>query len=202
MLSTLLFTVAGYLSGSVLYSKLIAQRVLSVDLATVGDGNPGMTNVARAGGVRWAALAFLLDCCKAAVPVGLAYYVFGIQDWRVIPIALAPPVGHAYPIFFNFQGGKAIASVAGSWVGIAILEIIVVSALLLVYWNTSVRESAWVTMFTLWSVLVYLLWTEAPTVWLTFMLVCIGFLAFTHRHGLHNPPGVKPWVQQVAAIWH
>jgi glycerol-3-phosphate acyltransferase PlsY len=161
-----------------------------------------MTNVARAGGAGWAAFAFLLDCCKAAVPVGLAYYIFGIQDWRVVPIALAPPIGHAYPIFFDFKGGKAIASIAGSWVGIAILEIIVVGAFLLLYWNASVRESAWVTMFMVISVIIYLLLTGAPLIWTLFALTSLGFLAWTHRHTLHNPPGVKPWVQQVAAIWH
>lgn len=203
MASLLLFTVVGYVSGSVLYAKLIARYFLHVDLATVADGNPGMTNVARAGGAGWAALAFVLDCSKAAVPVGIAHTLLGIHDWRILVIALAPAVGHAYPIFSNFRGGgKAIAAIAGSWVGIALAEVIVVGAVLLVYWNASIRESAWVTLFMVASVTVYLLLTGAPAVWVTFSLVSLGFLAWTHRHGLHNPPGVKPWVKRVAALWH
>jgi glycerol-3-phosphate acyltransferase PlsY len=202
MLSLLLLTVAGYLSGSVLYAKLIARYALKVDLATVGDGNPGMTNIARAGGAGWAALTFALDCSKAAVPVGIAYQLMGIQDWRILIIALAPPLGHVYPIFYKFKGGKAIAAISGSWIGIALAEVIIVGALLLIYWNSAIRESAWVTMFMVVSVAIYLSLTGAPPIWMTFIFISLGFLAWTHRHSLHNPPGVKPWVKQVAALWH
>jgi glycerol-3-phosphate acyltransferase PlsY len=202
MASVTLFTLAGYLSGSVLYSKLIARYLLRVDLATIGDGNPGMTNVARAGGTGYAALAFLLDSIKAAIPVGIAYYMLGIQDWRILPIAIAPGIGHAYPIFFQFKGGKAIAAMGGSWIGIAIFEVIVVGATLLVYWSLSVRESAWATMLMLVCTLIYLLLTNAPPIWVIFMLITIAFLAWTHRKNLSNSPGVKPWVQRVVMLWH
>lgn len=202
MLSVLLWVVIGYLSGSVLYSQLIATYILNVDIHTIGDGNPGTFNVGRAGGTGWAVTAFVLDVLKAAVPVGIAYWWLGINDWRIIPIAIAPAVGHAYPLFFGFRGGKAIAAVSGAWVGIAIWEMITVGGLLLAYWYFSVKESAWATIFMVLSIGVYLLLVRAPAVWFGFWVTNIIFLTWTHRHNLTNPPGVKPWVQDVATLWH
>lgn len=202
MIEMLLWVLVGYLSGSVLYSRLIATYVLKVDIYSVGDGNPGTFNVGRAGGVGWAVTAFVLDVLKAAVPVGIAHFAFGIVDWRIILIAIAPAIGHAYPIFFGFRGGKAIAAVSGAWVGIAIWQMITVGGLLLLFWYLSVKESAWATIFMVLSVGIYLLLVRAPVVWFGFWLTNIAFLSWTHRKDLVNPPGVKPWVQRVVGLWH
>lgn len=198
MLSLLIFVIAGYLSGSVLYSKLIAQHILKVDISTVGDGNPGMTNVAKIGGAKWAAVAFILDCSKAAVPVGIAYVIFGIQDWRIFPIGFAPALGHAYPIFNGFEGGgKAIAAVAGAWVGIAQAEMILVGAGLLTVWFFIVEESAWAAIFMVLSNFVYMAIMGKPLLWHAFMFATLIFFLWTHRHSLRNPPGLKPWITRL-----
>ncbi len=202
MLSTLLFVVIGYLSGSVLYSRLIATHILRVDISTVGDGNPGTFNVGKAGGAGWATVAFLLDVLKAAIPVGIATLRFGINDWRAVPIAIAPAIGHAYPLFFGFKGGKGIAAVSGGWVGLALWWVMPIGGILLAFWYFSVNESAWATLLMTLSTGVYLLLTGAPPVWVGYLLVCLVYLTWTHRRDLANPPGVKPWVQQVAGLWH
>jgi acyl phosphate:glycerol-3-phosphate acyltransferase len=202
MISTFALILVGYLSGSVLYSKLITRYILNTDIATVGDGNPGMTNVIKAGGVRWGVTAFILDCLKAAIPVALAYLLLGIRDWRVVLVALAPAVGHAYPVWFGFNGGKAIAAIAGSWVGLALYEVITVGGLMLAFWYLSVRESAWATILMVLSIGLYLLLTDAPPEWLGYWVASLIFLTWTHRRGLSNPPGVQPWVHNVARLWH
>ncbi len=202
MLRTIILIAVGYLSGSVLYSKLIATHILNVDIATVGDGNPGVTNVGKAGGAKWALTAFVFDCLKAAIPVAIAYLWLGIRDWQIVPIAIAPAIGHAYPIFFGFKGGKAIAAVAGGWVGLALWEVITVGGLLLGFWYFSVKESAWATMLMVLSTGVYLLLTNAPPEWMGYWVASLIFLAWTHRRELPNPPGVQPWVHSVAQLWH
>ena len=106
MTTTLIWILIGYVSGSVMYSRLIAHYILDVDIYSVGDGNPGTFNVGRAGGAKWAIVAFILDTLKAAIPVAIPYLWLGIVDWRILPIAIAPAIGHAYPLFFGFRGAK------------------------------------------------------------------------------------------------
>ena len=198
---TILLSILGYLSGSVLYSRLLAQYFLKVNLANVGDGNPGTFNIGRVGGAKWAGLAFILDCSKAAIPVGLSYVVFEIHGWEIIPIALAPIIGHKYPLFFGFRGGKAIAAAAGAWVGIAQWEVITIGSLLLLFWYFSVENSAWATQFMTWSLLPYLYLTDKPTIWLYMMLATTLILAWTHQTDLHQPPSIKSWVKKARALW-
>ena len=198
---TILLSILGYLSGSVLYSRLLAQYFLKVNLANVGDGNPGTFNIGRVGGAKWAGLAFILDCSKAAIPVGLSYVVFEIHGWEIIPIALAPIIGHKYPLFFGFRGGKAIAAAAGAWVGIAQWEVITIGSLLLLFWYFSVENSAWATQFMTWSLLPYLYLTDKPTIWLYMMLATTLILAWTHQTDLHQPPRIKSWVKKARALW-
>jgi len=202
LIALLLWVLIGYLSGSVLYSRLISEQVLQVDIRTVGDGNPGTANVGRVGGPRWAVVAFILDVLKAAVPVGIAYLWLGINDWRIVPIAIAPAIGHAYPLFFGFQGGKGIAAVAGGWVGLAIWEIITVGGILLGFWYFSVKESAWAVVFMSLSLGLYLLLTGVPGAWYGYYVAGFLFLLWTHRRELPNPPGIQPWVKRVAGLWH
>jgi glycerol-3-phosphate acyltransferase PlsY len=203
VLEMLLWSVVGYLSGSVLYSKLIAKYVLKVDIGAVGDGNPGSTNVAKAGGAKWAAVAFLLDVLKAALPVGIPYFFLGMNDPRILVVALMPAIGHAYPLYFGFKGGKAIAAISGAWVGLATWELITVGGLLLLYWYLSVKSSAWATIFMVTSIGLYLYLTGKPPLFYGFWLLSLAFLSWTHRHDLRTEyPGVGNWPRQVASQWH
>lgn len=202
MLSLVAFVVVGYLSGSVLYSRLIATHFLNVDISSVGDGNPGTFNAGLAGGVLWGTLVFLLEVLKAAIPVGVAYWAFGIIDWRIVPIAIAPPIGHAYPLFFDFDGGKGIAAISGAWAGMTLWMVMPVGGILLAFWYLSVEESAWATLFMVFSVALYLILIQAPQTWFAYLVVSLIFLTWTHRKELPNPPGVKPWVKHVAGLWH
>lgn len=117
-MTIILWTLISFLSGSIPFSLLIARYVLRADIREVGDGNPGATNVLRAGSKGWAALAMLLDMFKAALPVSLAYVVYKIHGPGLIPIALAPVLGHAFSPFLGGRGGKAVAATGGIWIGL------------------------------------------------------------------------------------
>jgi glycerol-3-phosphate acyltransferase PlsY len=199
MLELLVWVLIGYLSGSVLYSKLIATYILKVDLRAVGDGNPGTFNVGKAGGARWAVIAFILDMLKAAIPVGIAHFAFGINDWRLPLLAIAPAIGHRYPLFFGFQGGKAIAAVAGGWVGIATWEVITVGGLLLLVWYLTVEESAWATLLMVLTVGAYVLLRGANPIWLGYWVLMTAFLIWTHYPEIKGVPTLKGWARRL--LW-
>lgn len=196
----LILSIAGYLSGSVLYSKLIAKYVLRQDIGTTGDGNPGATNVAKLGGAKWAIVAFALDVLKAAVPVAIAHFGYGLTDWRLMIVGVAPAIGHAYPLFSGFRGGKAIAAIAGAWVGIALWELITVGGLLLLFWYKVIEQSAWVTIFMLLTVGAYLLARSAPLYWFAFWGVSLLFLTWTHRKELNQRPTLNAKLR--SQLWH
>jgi|YNPMSStandDraft_2_1061718.scaffolds.fasta_scaffold00987_10 glycerol-3-phosphate acyltransferase PlsY len=112
MLSKIFYCMLAYLSGSVLYASLLG-TMFGVDPRKAGaDGNPGATNAFRAGGVTLGTPVLLLDFLKGFLPVFLFFEKAGpLQPL----LALAPVVGHVFPVFHRFQGGKGIATTFGIW---------------------------------------------------------------------------------------
>ncbi len=109
----IVLAVLGYLCGS-LASAVIVCRVMKLpDPRKEGSGNPGATNVLRLGGRKAAALTLLGDVLKGAIPVLLAHLLSGLPT-VVAATAVAAVVGHMYPVFFQFKGGKGVATAFGS----------------------------------------------------------------------------------------
>lgn len=102
----------GYLSGSIPFGLLIAKASKGVDVRGIGSGNIGATNVLRAAGKGAAALTLALDMLKGWAPVALGRIV-GASDAQVAGVALAAFLGHLYPIFLRFRGGKGVATFLG-----------------------------------------------------------------------------------------
>ena len=113
----LLALVAGYLIGSVPFAYLLARR-RGIDLRRVGSGNVGASNVLRTSGVRRAIVAMCLDIIKGAVAVFLASRVAPGPSAPVVA-GVASVLGHVYPIWLRFRGGKGVATAAGVF---AVLE--------------------------------------------------------------------------------
>jgi glycerol-3-phosphate acyltransferase PlsY len=110
--------VAGsYLLGSLSFSVAAVWLLRRVDVRTVGSGNPGATNVLRAAG-RWPALVvLLLDIGKGLVPVQLAKRLEAPAA-VVAGVAFAAVLGHVYPLYFGFRGGKGVATGFGAYLGL------------------------------------------------------------------------------------
>jgi glycerol-3-phosphate acyltransferase PlsY len=102
----------GYLFGSIPFSFLLA-RLHGVDLRKVGSGNTGASNVWRNLGFKWFVLALTLDLLKGFVPTALAHYIFEFSPLAVVFVGLAAMLGHVYPLFLGFRGGKAVATSGG-----------------------------------------------------------------------------------------
>jgi glycerol-3-phosphate acyltransferase PlsY len=103
---------ASYLLGSVSFSLVVVWALRRIDLRTLGSGNAGATNVLRASG-RWPALlVLLLDIGKGVVPVRVAQQL-GAPAEVAAGAGLAAIVGHVFPVFFGFRGGKGVATASG-----------------------------------------------------------------------------------------
>jgi len=116
MLAALLVVVAAYLVGSVSFAVVVSRAYGLPDPHEYGSGNPGATNVLRTGNKMAALLTLLGDGLKGFVAVFLARKVVemsGAPDWVVAAAAVAVFVGHLYPVFFGFRGGKGVATGAG-----------------------------------------------------------------------------------------
>ena len=113
---------AGYLSGSIPFGVLLGRFVLGVDVRHVGSGNIGATNVARAGGKKVGIAVLLLDALKAIVPILVARSLLGgrpaAELWTVL-VALAAFVGHLFPVWLGFKGGKGVATGLGIFLVLA-----------------------------------------------------------------------------------
>lgn len=109
MFSFLLFLIIGYLLGSIPFGYLLAKSK-GVDIKQVGSGNIGATNVLRALGLKWAILDGILDISKGIVPVLLAINYLTL-DWQIVLVAAAPILGHIFPVWLKFKGGKGVSTV-------------------------------------------------------------------------------------------
>ena len=118
MLLALTAILGGYLLGSV-STAIITCRVMGLpDPRSDGSGNPGTTNVLRLGGSKAAAITLAGDLLKGLVPVVVAR-LLGLPDTTVAAVALAAFLGHLYPLFFQFRGGKGVATAGGAIIGLA-----------------------------------------------------------------------------------
>jgi len=129
-MTTLIFILLAYLLGSVSFAVLMSKVFGLADPRTYGSGNPGATNVLRSGKKAAAALTLLGDAAKGWLAVFLAIK-FAPHDaqglWLVALVSLAVFLGHLFPIFLRFQGGKGVATALGillaisGWLGLAVL---------------------------------------------------------------------------------
>ena len=118
---TLLATLAAYLIGSLSFAVIVSRAMGLNDPRTYGSKNPGATNVLRSGSKPAAVVTLLLDAAKGWLPVALvAWYgkAWGLQEGTLAMVGLAAFVGHLFPVFFRFQGGKGVATALGVLFGI------------------------------------------------------------------------------------
>ncbi len=110
--NTIVAVVAAYLVGSLSFAVIVSKIMGLSDPRSYGSGNPGATNVLRSGNKQAAVLTLLLDAFKGWLPVFVAHRL-GLGAGVVALVGLAAFLGHLYPVFFRFQGGKGVATAAG-----------------------------------------------------------------------------------------
>lgn len=112
MISVTLVVLAAYGLGAVPFAYVVARRFAGVDIRAAGSGNVGATNVARTAGAGLAAIVLVLDIAKGALAVWLARRA-GLPEAVVALAGLAAIVGHIFPVWLGFRGGKGVATACG-----------------------------------------------------------------------------------------
>lgn len=169
---------AAYLAGSVSAAILICRLMNLPDPRESGSGNPGATNVLRVGGKLPAALTLIGDALKGLLPVAIAGLIIPHPP-TVALVAFAAFLGHLYPVFFDFRGGKGVATALGGLFGLSMQVGLLASVTWLVM-CLAFRMSSLAAIVT-FIVVPFLLLTSGHTAFTIVYVVIAGLLIYTHR---------------------
>ena len=182
---TLVFVVCAYLIGSVSFAVLMSKAFGLADPRTYGSGNPGATNVLRSGKKVAAALTLLGDAAKGWLAVWLAQRFMPGEELLVAVVALAVFLGHLFPLFLHFKGGKGVATALGvllalnTGLGLAALATwLVVTALL--------RYSSVAALCAAVSAPVYAMLLGVPQAYVWAALLMSLLLVWRHKSNIKN----------------
>ena len=173
----LLVALTAYLIGSLSFAVIVSHWMGLNDPRTYGSGNPGATNVLRSGNKLAAVLTLVLDALKGFLPVLFVARFgseYGWEEGTMALVGLAALLGHLWPVFFRFQGGKGVATAAGvllalnPWLGLATLATWLIIAAFLRYSSlASIVSAVFAPFYQL------LLWGAGPT---AFAVIVMGLL--------------------------
>lgn len=149
MLLLLLLLILAYLLGSICSAIIIAKLFNLPDPRQTGSKNPGTTNILRTSGKKYAIIVLLFDMLKGVIPVIIAK-LLGLNAFTIGLVGLFAVLGHIYPIFFNFEGGKGVATALGVVLGLNFtLGLLVILTWLAVAYFSKYSSLAAITAFLL-----------------------------------------------------
>lgn len=179
---------ASYLLGSLSFAVIVSKLFGLNDPRTYGSKNPGATNVLRSGNKAAAITTLILDALKGFVPVLLATYFasrFGLSRATIALCGLAAFLGHLYPVFFGFKGGKGVATAVGVLLALhwpAAIAALIAFALLV----AAFRYVSLGSMVASVVALFYWLFNEGADMTALVLLIISGLLIYRHRGNIDN----------------
>ena len=185
MAAVVINTFLSYLLGSV-SGSLVLGRLRQVDIRKFGSGNAGGTNALRAQGFKFALCVVIIDVGKGVLAASLPGWLqWGASPQSIAPLscALAAVVGHCYPVWHGFRGGKGAATAVG---GILVIQPLALVPMLAT-WALCLVLTGWVGLSTMLagvSLVPAMLWLDAPREQLAFAIAVALFLVFTHRSNI------------------
>jgi glycerol-3-phosphate acyltransferase PlsY len=196
-MNILLWFIFAFVCGSIPFALLLGRLFTKKDIRSVGDGNPGGTNALKAGGLKVGIPAILLEIGKGFLPVWLAQR-YGIHDWSLVPVALAPVLGHVFSPFLKFRGGKALGATGGVWVALIGLWAFPVYASLALTLALLQTEDGWSACAGMLALVGYAVLQDEP--WLvTLAALNAAVIFWTHRHALARRPQPRRWLTDLLA---
>ena len=179
-----LLAILAYLLGSLSFAILLSRKAGGPDPRAMGSGNPGATNMLRVAGKRLASLTLLGDLLKGLLPV-LAGALLGLTLQQQAWLGLAAVIGHLYPLYFRFRGGKGVATLVGAVAAVSPLALVALLA-------------TWLLMMLLWGfvglasivaacalpLILFAIGAQPQAPLLVFGLLCGALVAYTHRGNL------------------
>ena len=186
--AALVLVALGYLAGSIPFGVLITRWKLGVDVRSQGSGNIGATNVARVGGKKLGVLVLALDALKGAGPAWAAVFLLPGERWAHAAVALAAFLGHVFPPWLKFKGGKGVATALGVLLVLepfAALGGFAVYAVLFAIWRvSSVGSLAAGLVATAGAWL-----GRSPREYATLTTVLLAMMLYTHRGNIRRIAG-------------
>jgi acyl phosphate:glycerol-3-phosphate acyltransferase len=196
MLELSVKTLLAYLLGSLIGSLIVGRLRGGVDIRKLGSGNPGGTNALRTQGVVFALWVMLIDAGKgwvaAALVPGLDLPLAGIDPsidrlWLTVACSAAVVVGHVYPVWYGFRGGKGAATLVGVLLGLKPVALIPVLAV----WLIVVMVSGFVGLATMLATATFpayvaLAGNGSSYALLTFGCAMLLFVCYTHRSNIER----------------
>jgi glycerol-3-phosphate acyltransferase PlsY len=188
--------ILSYLIGAVPFGLLFGRIFSNIDVRSVGSGNIGATNVLRAAGKKAAVLTLLADCLKGILPVLAIKFLF--QDDAITGLSGAAAVlGHNYPVYLAFKGGKGVATSFGvvlavaPWIGFACLLTWLIAALLWRYSSISALIA-----FALFPTLTFIAYPGSRPLGLLSLFI-FGMIYYRHRENIKRLiAGTEPKIGQ------
>jgi len=189
----ILAAVAAYLIGSLSFAVIVSRVMGLNDPRTFGSKNPGATNVLRSGSKAAAVATLLLDAAKGWLPVVLVQWFgkpYGLGDGTVALVGLAAFLGHLYPVFFKFEGGKGVATALGvllgisGWLGLATALTWLIIAFFFRYSSlASLAAAAFAPVYYLFGDRI--VWYAEKSITLAIFVMGL-FLAWRHRENINR----------------
>lgn len=184
MFYLIIFILFSYLLGSI-STAIITCRIMKLpDPRNLGSGNPGTTNVLRIGGIKAAITTFIGDFLKGFIPVFIANKM-NMGNIEIVLIALATFIGHLYPIFFKFHGGKGVATAFGIIMALYWpLGLLAITIWIVVY--LFLRISALSALITAITIPIFSLYFHLPWTYLLLVIIMSLFLIWRHQSNIAN----------------
>ena len=189
----LILIILAYLIGSIPSALIISKKFFGVDIRDYGSGNMGATNTFRVLGSKYGTIVMVLDILKGAVAVGLYnflpyYFTSDAEVQRtnfMIGLGLAAVVGHIFPIYANFKGGKGVATLFGMILAVQpLVAISCVGVFLIVLYLTryvslsSILAALFLPISVLW------IWNENEVLYRVFALLVAALVVLTHQKNI------------------
>ena len=190
-MTDILLIITAYLLGSLSTAIIVCKLSGLPDPRTQGSGNPGATNVLRIGGKKLAGIVLLGDMLKGLLPVLFAKFL-GVSDLILACTGFAAFLGHCYPLFFSFKGGKGVATALGIMIGISwLVGLLLLSVWLLMAMVFRISSLAAISAAFMAPLISGIL-RSAPEI-IIMEIAISAILLWRHRTNIHNLyKGIEP----------
>lgn len=181
----ILMIVLAYLAGSIPTGVWYSKLVHKIDVRELGSGNSGGTNVGRNFGGIAAILVIAVDVLKGWIPILIAKHLFPTIDWAIMLTGIASVLGHAYPLWASFKGGKVVATsigvMLGFWFPVALIQVALLAGLVFV---TSMVSLSAMLSYTI--IAIYLFFALPSKIYGVGFLLIALFMMYRHRSNIER----------------
>lgn len=190
-MNELLIIVLAYLVGSIPTSVWVSKYFFQIDIRDYGSGNAGATNTYRILGAKWGTLVMVVDMLKAVLAVKLAFLLPEAYDNELylvnlqLGLGLAAVIGHIFPVWANFKGGKGVASLFGMVLGIQPnVALCCVGVFILVLYLTRWVSLSSILASIAFPVFILVIFNEPEHLYRVFAIVVALLVLFTHQKNI------------------